>query len=169
MPSPPTPMRRRYACKAPCDGASRRSRTFPHRRATPDSCGQTQSTKGRKGLPQAWAGSRPHEHARAKCPGAHDALHLLRSQVTPCGPGPRVLPTPLGRFYVCARSLAERAMRAKRRRQIRERKGGDPKIAGSVVVSGSRVFGVPLRGRLPVLRWSPCALTLFASPRTKRR
>jgi hypothetical protein len=69
-----------------------------------------------RGPQQVWAGSRPPGCARARDPGSRDALHLARSQVTSCGPGPGVLDHRRGVSYA-PHSLAERDLGAKERRQ----------------------------------------------------
>ena len=83
----------------------------------------------RRGLQLGWVGSWSPGCARAQDLDGHDALNYVRSQVTSCGPGPRVLPTPLGRFYIRAPPW-RRDLGAKKRRQEGSARVGSPKIAG---------------------------------------
>lgn len=126
---PPTQERRRCACMARAGGASRRTRSAPRRQGTPDNCARPPSMTGPTGHLRAWAGSRPHDHTRARGRHARRAT-LLSIKEYPRGPGPRVLPTPLGRFYFPHPAFqAGRNLGAKRAPARRERKGGPQKAS----------------------------------------
>src|SRR5215211_6019367 len=87
---------------AACGTANLRSCNDLRPLATPCRCSPTPCMTARRGLQLVWTGFRLPARARARDLDVHDGLYSARSQVTSCGPGPRVLPTPLGRFSISA-------------------------------------------------------------------
>lgn len=57
-------------------------RRHPRQPGTPGNCGRVDCRTARRGRRRTWAGSQPRDHARARGPEAHDALHWTCSIAT---------------------------------------------------------------------------------------